>query len=156
MRGFYYVKDECAVSNAKSRAIPLPSRGTTKAAGYDFYSPNDFVIEPGQTCMIWTDIKAFFSEDEVLKIYPRSSMSVQRNLVLKNTVGIIDSDYRGEWMCIYTPIQIGSIVPDFPYNVGDRVAQFYLDEVYNIAFLEVKALSDTNRGEGGFGSTGLK
>jgi dUTP pyrophosphatase len=72
---------------------------------------------------------------------------------MNNSIGIIDSDYRGEWMCIFTPTKEGE---EFPYNVGDRVAQFYLDEVYNIAFLEVAALSETNRGDGGFGSTGLK
>jgi dUTP pyrophosphatase len=152
MRGFYYVKDECAVSNAKSRAIPLPSRGTTKAAGYDFYSPNDFVIEPGQTCMIWTDIKALFSEDEVLKIYPRSSMSVQRNLVLKNTVGIIDSDYYGNksndgniGIALWNTGNISQSVKQ-----GEKIAQGIFEKYYTTT--EANLISER---QGGFGSTGL-
>jgi len=152
MRGFYYVKDECAVSNAKSRAIPLPSRGTTKAAGYDFYSPNDFVIEPGQTCMIWTDIKAFFSEDEVLKIYPRSSMSVQRNLVLKNTVGIIDSDYYENksndgniGIALWNTGNISQSVKQ-----GEKIAQGIFEKYYTTT--EANLISER---QGGFGSTGL-
>ena len=92
MRGFYYVKDEHSISNSKNKNIPLPSRGTDKAAGYDFISPVDAIIEAGESFTIWTDVKVQLPDDEVLKIYSRSSMAIKRNLILKNSVGIIDSD----------------------------------------------------------------
>jgi dUTP pyrophosphatase len=152
MRGFYYVKDECAVSNAKSRAIPVPSRGTAKAAGYDFYSPNDFVIEPGQTCMIWTDIKALFPEDEVLKIYPRSSMSVQRNLVLKNTVGIIDSDYyenkSNDGNIGIALWNVGNVSQSV--KQGEKMAQGIFEKYYTTT--DAGLISER---QGGFGSTDI-
>ena len=132
----------------------VPSRGSLDAACYDVYAHSIVHKDDGKV-VVGLGFKTEIPVGYKAVLVPRSNLT-KYNWVMNNSIGIIDADYRGEWMCIFTPIQIGSIVPDFPYNVGDRVAQFYLDEVYNIAFLEVTALSDTNRGEGGFGSTGLK
>ena len=132
----------------------VPSRGSLDAACYDVYAHSIVHKEDGKV-VVGLGFKTEIPKGYKAVLVPRSNLT-KHNWVMNNSIGIIDSDYRGEWMCIFTPIQIGSIIPDFPYNVGDRVAQFYLDEVYNIAFLEVSALSDTTRGDGGFGSTGLK
>jgi dUTP pyrophosphatase len=72
---------------------------------------------------------------------------------MNNSIGIIDSDYRGEWMCIFTPIHNYT---QFPYSVGDRIAQIYFEPVHQVEFEEVHDLSSSERGEGGFGSTGIK
>lgn len=73
--------------------IQLPKRATSGSAGYDFYSPVDFVIAPGETVKIPTGIRVEMEEDWVLKLYPRSGLGFKFRLQLNNTVGIIDSDY---------------------------------------------------------------
>ena len=75
--------------------IKLPKRATTGSAGYDFYAPDDFVIEPGKTIKIPTGIRVEMEENWVLKCYPRSGLGFKFRLQLNNTVGIIDSDYYG-------------------------------------------------------------
>ena len=74
-------------------AIKLPKRATTGSAGYDFYSPIEFILKPGQTINIPTGIRVEMEEDWVLKCYPRSGLGFKYRLQLNNTVGIIDSDY---------------------------------------------------------------
>lgn len=73
--------------------IKLPKRATSGSAGYDFYAPADFVLNPGETVKIPTGIRAEMEEDWVLKCYPRSGLGFKFRLQLNNTVGIIDSDY---------------------------------------------------------------
>lgn len=74
--------------------IKLPQRGSKKSAGYDFCTPVDIIIPPnGVSDAIQTDIKVYMLDDEVLEIYPRSSLGFKKGLMLINTVGIIDSDY---------------------------------------------------------------
>ena len=73
--------------------IRLPKRATKGSAGYDFYSPLDFVLHPGETIKIPTGIRASMREDYVLMVFPRSGLGFKFRLQLNNTVGIIDSDY---------------------------------------------------------------
>lgn len=73
--------------------IKLPKRATVGSAGYDFFSPLDFTLAPGETIKIPTGIRAKIDEGWVLKIYPRSGLGFKYRLQLNNTVGIIDSDY---------------------------------------------------------------
>ncbi len=73
--------------------LKLPKRATTGSAGYDFYSPLDFTLNPGETIKIPTGIRVKIDEGWVLKVYPRSSLGFKFRLQLNNTVGIIDSDY---------------------------------------------------------------
>lgn len=74
-------------------AIKLPRRATSGSAGYDFFSPLDFTLEPGKTLKIPTGIRCKIDDGWVLKIYPRSGLGFKFRLQLNNTVGIIDSDY---------------------------------------------------------------
>jgi len=74
-------------------ALKLPKRATSGSAGYDFYSPVDFVLNPGETIKIPTGIRCKMDEGWVLKIYPRSGLGFKYRIQLNNTVGIIDSDY---------------------------------------------------------------
>lgn len=73
--------------------IKLPKRATTGSAGYDFYAPDTFAVEPGKTIKIPTGIRVEMEENWVLKCYPRSGLGFKYRLQLNNTVGIIDSDY---------------------------------------------------------------
>ena len=73
--------------------IKLPKRATKGSAGYDFYAPFDFTLNPGETIKIPTGIRASMDEDYVLMLFPRSSLGFKYRLQLNNTVGIIDSDY---------------------------------------------------------------
>lgn len=74
-------------------ALQLPKRATKGSAGYDFYAPFAFSLEPGQTIKIPTGIRVEMEEDWVLKLYPRSGLGFKYRLQMNNTVGIIDSDY---------------------------------------------------------------
>jgi dUTP pyrophosphatase len=91
IRVFKKVSDEHR--KFKNIDINLPIRGTKKSAGYDFFSNEDIEILPNQKHLFWTDVKSYMQDDEVLKIYVRSSIGIKKGLILANTVGIIDSDY---------------------------------------------------------------
>lgn len=71
----------------------LPTRGTSRSAGYDLASPITVTIEPHSSALIWLNIKSYMLDDEVLEIYVRSSIGIKKGLMLKNTVGIVDADY---------------------------------------------------------------
>lgn len=105
VRGFEAVKDEhikyketVTVHGKKLEVAPeveLPTRSDVRSAGYDFYAPKDITLVPAQKTILWTNVKAYMQDDEVLKLYPRSSLGVKKGLMLSNTVGIIDSSYYG-------------------------------------------------------------
>ena len=98
-------------------------------------------------------------------VVPRSSFT-QKGWVMQNSPAQIDSDYRGEWMLKFQAVPFDAIstrhglvdlLPDnFPYKEGDRVAQVYFEKVLQAEFEDVTELDQTDRGEGGFGSTGVK
>lgn len=89
LKDFEFKEDACEVYSK----LKKPHRATAMSAGYDFYSPFDFHLEPGMTIKIPTGIRAKMPEDYVLMIYPRSGLGFKYRLQLNNTVGIIDSDY---------------------------------------------------------------
>jgi dUTP pyrophosphatase len=73
--------------------IILPTRATRYSAGYDFYSPTEIIIQAYSNELIWTDVKAYMQENEVLIVDVRSSIGINKGLMLANTIGIIDKDY---------------------------------------------------------------
>lgn len=89
LKDFEFKEDACEVYSK----LKKPHRATAMSAGYDFYSPFDFYLEPGMTIKIPTGIRAKMPEDYVLMIYPRSGLGFKYRLQLNNTVGVIDSDY---------------------------------------------------------------
>lgn len=149
----------------KSRAIPveikkidpnatIPTRGTCESAGADLYANinNPISISPQQTKMIGTGISMKIPDGFVGLIYPRSGISVKRDLAPANKVGVIDSDYRGEIMvALHNHGTTSKTI-----NPNERIAQIVFTEYYVPIFNEVEELDDTERGEGGFGSTGAK
>lgn len=129
----------------------LPEFKTSGAAGADLYACNDEDIEPGETKTIHIGIKSEFDEEYVALIYARSGLACKHGLAPANKVGVIDSDYRGEWM---VALHNHSLLP-MKIKVGDRVAQVLFQKVYKPTVVEVseEELTNTDRGEGGFGST---
>jgi dUTP pyrophosphatase len=93
VRGFEVVADWARTH--KDLPVTLPHRGTKQSAGYDFHSLLHRNIMPGATVAFETDVKAYMQPDEVLHLYPRSSMGITRGLVIANTIPTIDSDYYG-------------------------------------------------------------
>lgn len=129
-----------------------PIRADKGSAGYDFYSKESVAIKPGQKHLFWTDVKAFMKQNEVLEIYIRSSLGIKYDLVLSNTVGIIDSSY------FENPTNDGNIgislknTGAHPVHIdeGDRIAQGIFKEYLTTVADNVK---DEER-FGGFGHSG--
>lgn len=90
-RGFEVVANE--FRKHPNVDIQLPKRSDSRSAGYDFYAPCDIVIQPNEKILVFSDIKAYMQEDEVLLLYVRSSIGIKKGLVLSNGTGIIDSSY---------------------------------------------------------------
>ncbi len=130
----------------------LPTYGSAEAAGADLYAclEDAVSIAPGETCWVGTGIALEVPKGCAGLIYARSSMGVKRGLAPANKVGVIDSDYRGEIRVVLLnhSNQVQTVSP------GERIAQLIITPVLTPAYEEVAELSDTARGEGGFGSTG--
>lgn len=135
----------------KDEQSKLPVKGSLNAACYDVYAHSIKLERPDKIIVglgFSTDIPPGFKGILV----PRSSIS-KTNWILANSMGIIDADYRGEWMMVLRTT--GSVMYDaLPFAVGERCAQIYFEKVNDIEIEETDELSDTVRGEGGFGSTG--
>ena len=133
-------------------AATIPTYGSTEAAGADLYACLDesVTIPAGKTVFIPTGIALEVPAGCAGLIYARSSMGTKRGLAPANKVGVIDSDYRGEVM---VALHNDSPVPRTVKH-GERIAQLVVMPYLPVAFEEASELSDTARGEGGFGSTG--
>lgn len=133
------------------RAI-LPSRGSEAAAGADLCACMDeeVVIAPGETVFIHTGIAAEIPEGYAGFVFARSGLASKSGLAPANKVGVVDSDYRGEFMvALYNHSSAPVTV-----TPGQRVAQMVVMPVAFTSFVECDELSETRRGAGGFGSTG--
>ena len=131
----------------------LPTYGSAGAAGADLYAlieGDPVVINPGETVMIHTGLAMAIPEGYVGLNFARSGLASKRGLAPANKVGVIDSDYRGELM---VALHNHGKVPQTVEN-GDRIAQFLIMPVITADFIETDTLDDTERGAGGFGSTG--
>jgi dUTP pyrophosphatase len=135
------------------KSIELPSYGTPGSAGLDLRACIDkpLTVQPGETHLIKTGI-AIYIEDPSLAatIIPRSGLGHKHGIVLGNLVGLIDSDYQGELMV--SCWNRGS--EPFTIEQGDRIAQMIIVPVIQAQFDIVSEFAETERGSGGFGSTG--
>ena len=143
--------DRIPVKRLKPNAI-LPTYGSKEAAGADLYACLDvaLTIQPGQTVFVPTGIAMEIPKGYAGLAYARSGLACKQDLAPANKVGVIDSDYRGEFMIALH--NHGREVRTV--NHGDRIAQLVITPVYTPGFIEVDCLSDTTRGTAGFGSTG--
>ena len=132
--------------------IKMPERATVGSAGYDFYSPLDFVLAPGQTIKIPTGIRARIEDGWVLMIFPRSGLGFKFRIQLNNTVGVIDSDYYGSDNEGHIFIKITN-----DSNEGMTLSLKKGDGFAQGVFLPYGVTSDDEAAavrNGGFGSTG--
>lgn len=128
----------------------IPERKSKAAAGFDIYSIEETVIKPGESAMIRTGVALEFPEDVLVIVAPRSSFALKKNLDVPHSIGIGDSDYRGEYLL---PLRnLGK--EDAIIEKHERIGQFVFLYKLDIEFEEVDELEDTERGTGGFGSTG--
>ena len=130
-----------------------PTFGTKSAAGADLYSAEeDVTINPGETAFIGTGIAMAIPNGKVGLIYARSGLACKKGLAPANKVGVIDSDYRGE---VKVALHNHSKEPQTVLK-GERVAQMVISDYYPCTYIECESLTSTERGAGGFGSTGRK
>lgn len=128
----------------------MPTKGTNGAGAFDIYMPIAGIAN-GISQLIGLGFAAAVPAGHVALLLPRSSSGAKHGLELNNTCGVIDSDYRGEWkaaMCTKTGIA-------FSWAAGDRVLQFIVVPVADVTLKQVDSLDETERGAGGFGSSGL-
>ncbi len=132
--------------------LPLPAYMTSGAAGMDIYAAvrEPLVIDPMCTVMVPTNLKIQLPSGFEAQIRPRSGLAFSNKIILPNSPGTIDSDYRGEIKVIM--LNLGK--DRFVVNRGDRIAQIIISEYKRVEWDESSSLAATERGEGGFGSTG--
>ena len=143
--------DAVRVKKLKDNAI-LPTYGSAEAAGADLYAclENPVVIQPGESAFIPTGLSMELPKGYAGLIYARSGLACKRGLAPANKVGVVDSDYRGEFMVVLH--NHGNLPQEICH--GERIAQLVITPVFTPGFSEVTELSDTERSAGGFGSTG--
>lgn len=132
----------------------LPTYGSPYAAGCDLYACTDadIKIQAGETVLIHTGVAMELPVGYVGLVYARSGLATKKGLAPANKVGVVDCDYRGEIMVsLHNHSKIEQTVA-----AGDRIAQFVIAPYITAEFEETENLSDTVRGAGGFGSTGMK
>ena len=133
----------------------LPTKGSDKAAAYDVYAcirsdNNEAYINPHETVKIGTGLSMTPPEGFFLGVYARSGLSSKEGLRPANCVGVCDEDYTGEYIvALHNDSEKARVVKH-----GDRIAQLILQKRYDMDFVEVSELDATERGAGGFGSTG--
>lgn len=132
---------------------PLPKYESSQAAGLDIRADIDhpIIISPMKRCLIPTNLYTSIPSGYEVQIRPRSGLALKKGITVLNTPGTIDADYRGNWGVIL--INLGD--EDFIVNPGDRIAQAILNKVEQIEWEEVESLDETERGQGGFNSTGI-
>jgi dUTP pyrophosphatase len=140
-----------------SRGMTLPEYATSGSAAIDLRAALDdgerIVLAPGERTLVPTGISIAPEEDGVVAIVAaRSGLGIKKGICLSNGIGVIDSDYRGE-VCVGL---LNTGKEDFVIERGDRIAQMMFVPVYTASFVESAELDETERGSGGFGSTGVK
>ena len=131
----------------------IPKRATAGSAGLDLCACIDepLTVKAGERAVIPSGIAIALESSEVVAlVFARSGLAIKHGISLSNSVGVIDSDYRGE-ICVGI---INASREDYPVNPGERIAQLVLTPVIPAEPVEVESLDETERGAGGFGSTG--
>ena len=131
--------------------LPLPSYETSGSAGMDVRAAEEMVLPPGQRGLVGTGLAFAIPEGYEIQVRPRSGLALKKGIAIPNSPGTIDSDYRGELKVIL----INHGEENFTIERGDRIAQIVVAPVQRGVLVEVGDLDETQRGAGGFGSTGV-
>tara|TARA_B100001559_G_C16478522_1_gene612584 strand:- start:1370 stop:1807 length:438 start_codon:yes stop_codon:yes gene_type:complete len=132
--------------------LPLPAYAKEGDAGADLVANENVMLPPaGGRALISTGVAIAIPEGYAGFVQPRSGLAAKHGVTCLNTPGLIDSGYRGE-----LKVLLVNTDPETPFEVvkGERIAQLVIQRVESVEFIEVEALSDSDRGSGGFGSTG--
>jgi dUTP pyrophosphatase len=130
--------------------LELPAYATDGAAGMDVVAAEDVTIAPGARHAVATGLAVAIPPGFEIQVRPRSGLALKHGITVPNTPGTVDSDYRGEVKVIL----INHGATPFEIRRGDRIAQLVIAPVLRATWLKVDELDETDRGEGGFGSTG--
>jgi dUTP pyrophosphatase len=157
--GFWFLReDEFEAVYQNIRVVnrsnnPLPTYATKGSVGMDLhlFSEEPITLEPLQRSLVGTGIYLEIPSDMEVQIRPRSGLAYKHGVTVLNAPGTIDSDYRGEIKVLL--INLSGI--DHTIQPGDRIAQMVFSKYEKISLLAVESLEDTERGEGGFGHTGI-
>lgn len=134
--------------------LDLPAYATENSAGMDLVSANDddIILKPGKRVLVKTGLAIALPEGFEAQIRPRSGLAFKSGITVLNSPGTIDADYRGE----VGVILVNFSDKEFVITRGMRIAQMVIAKYSRATFIEVPALEETARGDGGFGSTGVK
>ena len=130
--------------------LDLPVYATPGAAGMDVVAAENLTLRPGMRHAVATGFAMAIPHGYEIQVRPRSGLALNKGIIVPNSPGTVDSDYRGEVKVILC----NTSEDNFAIQRGDRIAQLVLTPVTLAAWQEVEELDDTQRGEGGFGSTG--
>lgn len=136
---------------AHGEGLPVPAYATAGAAGMDVVAAEELDLMPGARHAVATGFAMAIPDGYEVQVRPRSGLALKHGITVPNTPGTIDSDYRGELKVIL----INHGAAPFPIRRGDRIAQLVAAPVQRADFAEVDDLDTTERGTGGFGSTGV-
>lgn len=129
----------------------IPAYQSPQSAGFDLHAIEDYELQAAQRMLISTGLAFEIESGFEIQVRPRSGLALKNGISVLNTPGTIDSDYRGEIKIIL----INHSNETFFIKKGDRIAQAVINEIYQAVFQEEVDLSDTERGSGGFGSSGV-
>lgn len=135
-------------------SIILPKRATPDAAAYDVFMPVNGTLYYNRPTLINLGFATAIPKGYCALLFVRSSAGTQKGIYLSNTIGLIDSDYRGEWKASLQLRATDSSRDIYMFEEGQRLLQFMVVPVIDSSLKPVKDLGETQRGEGGFGSTG--
>lgn len=146
------MKIPIAKVNQNGGKIKLPNYATSGSAGMDLYAAlnSDVILKPNGSYLIPTGLKIELPDGYEAQVRPRSGLAINHNIIVLNSPGTIDSDYRGEIKVILK--NLGD--KDFIVKNGDRIAQLVIASYVRIEWDEVDQINNTERGSGGFGHTG--
>ena len=132
-------------------SVPMPTYSKPGDAGADITTRVDVVLKPGERALVPTGISIALPDGYVALVHPRSGLAIKHGVTMVNAPGTVDAGYRGELSCIlinHDPTE--SVI----FKKGDRIAQLVIQRVERAVFTEVEHLPGSDRGTGGFGSTG--
>lgn len=133
---------------------PLPAYATSQSAGMDLRADieSPITLRPMERSLVPTGIRIELPQGYEAQVRPRSGLALKHGITVLNTPGTIDSDYRGELKVLLVNLS----GEDFVINAGERIAQMIIEKHETATWEEVEALDETERGEGGYGHTGVK
>ena len=132
-------------------SIPAPRYAKPGDAGADICTRIDLTIEPGERALAPTGLSSALPDGYAAFVHPRSGLAIKHGVSLVNTPGTVDAGFRGELQIILINHDLREAIS---FKKGDRIAQLVIQKVERAEFIEVETLPGTDRGSGGFGSTG--